>query len=195
MKPTSSLAQLKTPGLSIPLGKSPLSATMRRTPAALYRSRNPPMLARVPSMQDRCGAASMPVSVLVLITVSMVPERVVPPAPKVTEKNAGPSDASGPRAAARFSSPAGVLGGNSSTLKNLECLSCVCMNFPHPRIGPTDQVPALLAEAGGDRSTCIRVDMPTISRACMTPCTAHHRTTNYHYLARPKTTFGQFLQI
>ena len=64
----------------------------------------------------------MPVWAIVLVTVSSVPERVVPPAPKVTEKKAGSSVASGPRATARFSSPAGVLGGNSSTLKTLGCL-------------------------------------------------------------------------
>src|ERR671910_3285718 len=132
MKPTNSVAQLKTPGLSIPLGRSPRSATMRRTPAFLYRSRNPPMLSRVPSMQDRCGATSMPVSLIVLSTVSMVPERVVPPAPKVTEKNAGSSAASDPRDAARFSSPAGVRGGNSSMLKTLGYLYWLCIDFPQP---------------------------------------------------------------
>src|SRR3990170_532512 len=113
-------------------GRSPRSATTRRTPASLYRSRNPPMLSRVPSMHDRCGATSMPVSVIVLDTVSIVPERVVPPAPKVTEKNAGSSAASGPRDAVRFSSPAGVLGGNSSMLKTLGYLYWLCINFPQP---------------------------------------------------------------
>src|SRR5215204_203901 len=149
MKPTNSVAWLKTPGLSISLGRSPRSATMRRIPASLYRSRNSPMLSRVPSTQDMCGAASMPVLAIVLSTVSIVPERVVPPAPKVTEKNAGPSAASGPRAIARFSSPAGVLGGNSSTLKPLVCLRWVCIYFPHSP-NQTDrlrQVPTLLAEA------------------------------------------------
>src|SRR4051812_12523329 len=90
------------------------------------------MLWRVPSMQERCGATSMPVWAIVVLTVSIVPERVVPPAPKVTEKNDGSSAASGPRATARFSFPAGVLGGNSSTLKSFGCLYWVCMNFPQP---------------------------------------------------------------
>src|SRR5215218_1056719 len=106
MKLTSSAAHLKTPGLFMSPGRSPRNATMRRTPAFLYRLRNPPMLSRVPSIQDRCGTTSMPVWLLVLSAVSMVPERVVPPAPKVTEKNAGLSAASGPRATERFSAPA-----------------------------------------------------------------------------------------
>src|ERR671916_2920782 len=141
MKPTSSVAWEKTPGLSMSSGRSPRSATTRRTPVSLYRSRNPPMLSRVPSMHDRCGATSTPVSVIVLVTVSMVPERVVPPAPNVTEKNAGSSAASGPRDAARFSSPAGVLGGNSSMLKTLGYLYWLCMDFPQPpdRINRTRQ--------------------------------------------------------
>src|SRR3989337_1277048 len=131
------------------------------------------MLSRVPSIHDRCGATSIPVSLFVLVTVSMVPERVVPPAPKVTEKNAGPSDASGPRAAVRFSSPAGVLGGNNSTLKTFGCFCwlCICMNyFPHPP-NQTDRLSlqarcasATTAEAttgpkpGGERhgTTCLR---------------------------------------
>jgi hypothetical protein len=81
-------------------------------------------------------ATSVPVSFIVLTTVSMVPERVEPPAPKVTEKNAGSSAARGPRAALRFSSPADVLGGNNSTLKALGCFRWLCMNFSPPRIRP-----------------------------------------------------------
>src|SRR5215210_120072 len=182
MKPTSSVAQLKTPGLSILSGRSPRSATMRRTPASLYRSRNSPMLSRVPSMQDRCGATSMPVSALVLAAVSMVPERVVPPAPKVTEKNAGLSAASGPRATVRFFSPAGVLGGNSSTLKTLGYLYWVCMNFPQPP-NRTDRTHARCRhywpKPGGDPSTCVR-DRRTYpqSRLCDTMCDSlyNHRS-------------------
>src|ERR687890_1883603 len=107
------------------------------------------MLSRVPSTQDMCGAASMPVLAIVLATVSIVPERVVPPAPNVTEKKLGPSAASGPRATERFSSPAGVLGGNSSTLKTLGCFCWVCINFPPHESDrqPTSGAGTTLAEA------------------------------------------------
>ena len=143
-------------------------------------------------MQDKCGATSTPVSAFVLFAVSMVPERVVPPAPNVTEKNAGLSAASGPRAAARFSSPASVLGGNSSMLKTLEYFCCVCMTFPQPpnRTDRTGQPPTVLAKPGGDDSTCIRIDVPTICHACVTPFTILHKTTYHPPLARPRYSIG-----
>src|SRR5919107_2123422 len=173
MKLTSSAAHLKTPGLFISPGRSPRNATMRRTPAFLYRLRTPPMLSRVPSIQDRCGATSMPVWLLVLSAVSMVPERVVPPAPKVTEKNAGFSVASGPRATERFSSPAGVLGGNNSTLKTLGCLCWLCMNFPPPESDQQDTLGAGTTGRGpAANAVCTyipEVGAPTVSRAYVTP--------------------------
>ena len=46
--------------------------------------------ARVPPMHDRWGAAARPSS-RISSTVASVPSRVEPPAPKVTEQNAGAS--------------------------------------------------------------------------------------------------------
>src|ERR1700693_3280285 len=67
-------------------------------------------------MQEICGAASDP-SDLSSSTLSRVPSRVEPPAPKVTEKNAGLNCASCLRAMRSFSIPAGVFGGKNSKLK------------------------------------------------------------------------------
>ena len=70
---------------------------------------------RVPPMQDRCGAAGRP-SRIISRTVSSVPSRVEPPAPNVTEQNAGPSCASCARAARSFATPSSVRGGKNSKL-------------------------------------------------------------------------------
>jgi bacterioferritin-associated ferredoxin len=62
-----------------------------------------------------CGAAGTP-SARISSTVSSVPSRVEPPAPNVTEQNAGSSCASCRRAARSFSTPSGVRGGKNSRL-------------------------------------------------------------------------------
>src|SRR6266513_2004726 len=63
-----------------------------------------------------CGVAARP-SLRSSRTVSSVPSRVDPPAPKVTEQNAGLSSAIDRRAARSFSTPSAVFGGKNSTLK------------------------------------------------------------------------------
>src|SRR5947207_617654 len=68
-------------------------------------------------MHETCGAASWP-SLRISSTVERVPSRVDPPAPKVTEKNAGFSCASCLRVARSFSIPSGDFGGNNSKLKS-----------------------------------------------------------------------------
>src|SRR4051812_50104327 len=66
-------------------------------------------------MHERCGAASWPAA-RISSTVSSVPSRVEPPAPKVQEKNRGLSLASSCQAARSFSFPSGVFGGKNSKL-------------------------------------------------------------------------------
>ena len=73
------------------------------------------MFSTVLPMHDRCGAASMP-SPRISSTVASVPSRVLPPAPNVTEQNAGRSCESWRRAARSFSTPSGVRGGKNSRL-------------------------------------------------------------------------------
>ena len=51
--------------------------------------------------------------------MASVPSRVEPPAPNVTEQNAGFSCASCARAARSFATPSGVLGGKNSKLNVL----------------------------------------------------------------------------
>src|SRR3954470_3048427 len=70
-------------------------------------------------MQDRCGAASWPAA-RISSTVSSVPSRVEPPAPKVQEKNRGLSAASSRQAARSFAFPTGVLGGKNSKLLSID---------------------------------------------------------------------------
>ena len=65
-------------------------------------------------------------------TVASVPSRVEPPAPNVTEQNAGFSCASCARAARSFVTPSGVRGGKNSRLSTCAALvgaghdSCGC---------------------------------------------------------------------
>ena len=66
-------------------------------------------------MQEMCGATGRP-SAWIAITVFQVPSLVEPPAPNVTEKNAGSSAARRDRTARSLSSPSGVLGGKNSKL-------------------------------------------------------------------------------
>ena len=66
-------------------------------------------------MHEMWGVAARP-SDRISSTVSSVPSRVEPPAPNVTEQNAGFSSASFLRAARNFSAPSAVLGGKNSTL-------------------------------------------------------------------------------
>src|SRR5713101_8173221 len=73
-------------------------------------------LSRVEAMHERCGAAGLP-ALRISSTVASVPSRVDPPAPYVTEKNAGSSCASCLRVARSFSIPWGVFGGKNSKLK------------------------------------------------------------------------------
>src|SRR5262245_37954067 len=66
-------------------------------------------------MHDRCGAASCPAA-RISSTVSSVPSRVDPPAPKVHEKKRGLSFASSCQAPRSFALPSGVFGGKNSKL-------------------------------------------------------------------------------
>src|SRR5260221_3682173 len=66
-------------------------------------------------MQEMCGATARP-SAAISATVFQVPARVDPPAPKVTEKNAGLSAASCVRTERNLASPSAVRGGKSSKL-------------------------------------------------------------------------------
>ena len=74
------------------------------------------MDSRVPSMQETCGTPSKP-SARNSSTVASVPSRVDPPAPKVTEQNAGLSAANSLRAARSLSTASGVRGGKNSRLQ------------------------------------------------------------------------------
>jgi hypothetical protein len=73
------------------------------------------MPSRVLPMHDRCGARCMP-SARISSTVASVPSRVEPPAPKVTEQNAGFNAAKSRRAARSFATPSSVFGGKNSRL-------------------------------------------------------------------------------
>src|SRR4051812_17001287 len=70
-------------------------------------------------MHERCGAASCPAA-RISSTVSSVPSRVEPPAPKVQEKNRGLSAASSCQAARSFAFPSGVFGGKNSKLLSID---------------------------------------------------------------------------
>src|SRR5437763_3729026 len=85
------------------------------------------MFSRVEPMHEICGVAGMP-SARISSTVASVPSRVDPPAPNVTEQNAGFSGASCLRAARSFSTPSGVRGGKNSTLY---CGSLAIKTCPH----------------------------------------------------------------
>src|SRR5262249_34854283 len=74
---------------------------------------------RVEAMQERCGAASWPAA-RISSTVSSVPSRVEPPAPKVQEKNRGLSAASSCQVARSFAFPSGVFGGKNSKLLSID---------------------------------------------------------------------------
>src|SRR5687767_7251083 len=70
-------------------------------------------------MQERCGAASWPAA-RISSTVSSVPSRVEPPAPKVQEKKRGLSAASACQVARSFALPCGVFGGKNSKLLTID---------------------------------------------------------------------------
>src|SRR4051812_21958309 len=70
-------------------------------------------------MHERCGAASWPAA-RISSTVSSVPSRVEPPAPKVQEKKRGLSAASSCQAARSFAFPSGVFGGKNSKLLSID---------------------------------------------------------------------------
>src|SRR2546423_9893283 len=70
-------------------------------------------------MQERWGAASWPAA-RISSTVSSVPSRVEPPAPKVQEKKRGLSAASSCQVARSFALPSGVLGGKNSKLLTIQ---------------------------------------------------------------------------
>src|SRR5262245_1661403 len=79
-------------------------------------------------MQERWGAASNPAA-RISVTVSRVPSRVEPPAPKVTEKNFGFSCPSCFHVSRSLSLPSGVLGGKNSKLNVRGNLLCDCIAF------------------------------------------------------------------
>src|SRR5579859_991795 len=91
---------------------------MCRMPWDLYRSSCAFTSSREEAMQERCGAASCPAA-RISSTVSSVPSRVEPPAPKVTEKKSGSSAASCCHVSRSLDFPAGVFGGKNSKLKTL----------------------------------------------------------------------------
>src|SRR5439155_20518612 len=70
------------------------------------------------AMQEMCGAAWCP-ALRISSTVSSVPSRVEPPAPKVQEKKRGLSLASSCQVARSFSLPSAVFGGKNSKLNAL----------------------------------------------------------------------------
>src|SRR2546430_17704548 len=70
-------------------------------------------------MHERCGAASWPAA-RISSTVSSVPSRVEPPAPKVQEKKRGLSAASSRHVARSFALPSGVFGGKNSKLLTID---------------------------------------------------------------------------
>src|SRR6266850_4035553 len=76
------------------------------------------MSSRVEATQEMCGAAACP-ALRISSTVSSVPSRVEPPAPKVQEKKRGLSLASSCQVARSFSLPSTVFGGKNSKLKAL----------------------------------------------------------------------------
>ena len=67
-------------------------------------------------MQEIWAATSQPVSRWVAMQVSSVPDCVLPPAPKVTEKKAGCNAASCLRTSASRVAPFSPLGGKNSKL-------------------------------------------------------------------------------
>src|SRR5437773_4404025 len=69
-------------------------------------------------MHERCGAPSWPAA-RISSTVSSVPSRVEPPAPKVQEKKRGLSFASSCQVARSFALPSAVFGGKNSKLNAL----------------------------------------------------------------------------
>src|SRR5207248_4622460 len=70
-------------------------------------------------MHERCGAASWPAA-RISSTVSSVPSRVEPPAPKVQEKKRGLRSASSCQVARSFALPSGVFGGKNSKLLTID---------------------------------------------------------------------------
>src|ERR1017187_10726661 len=87
------------------------------------------MLARVEPTQEMWGAAGRPAA-RISATVSKVRSRGEPPAPKVTEKNAGSRGASFVQVARSFSVPSGVCGGKNSTESSMMRMSCLNNKFP-----------------------------------------------------------------
>src|SRR5947208_12197474 len=71
------------------------------------------------AMHERCGAASWPAA-RISSTVSRVPSRVEPPAPKVQEKKRGLRLASCCQVARSFALPSGVFGGKNSKLLTID---------------------------------------------------------------------------
>ena len=71
-----------------------------------------------------------------LIEGMLMPERVVPPAPNVTEKKSGPSVARRVRALSRRAAPFGPLGGKNSILKEF-CDTCVMPIRPLSMLDPS----------------------------------------------------------
>src|SRR4029079_16242300 len=79
--------------------------------------------AREEAMQERCGAAAKPAP-RISSTVSRVPSRVEPPAPKVHEQHLGFSCPSCCQVARSFSFPCAVFGGKNSKLTVFGCFLC-----------------------------------------------------------------------
>ena len=177
MNATSSLAKRKSPVSPDPDGRSPRSATRCRMPCALYCASTSAIDAREPPTQEMCGAASMP-SARNSSTVASVPSRVEPPAPKVTEQNAGFNCASCRRVARSFSMPSGVRGGKNSRLKSRSGLGVIASIAG--RASESIPLPAAAARRGATRSGC--------RRSRRTPPTRSRRRESRRRRSRPTRT-------
>src|SRR3954470_2025669 len=109
------------PGVAVhsacPRGGSPRSASTLSIPASRISSSTPRSSSTVAPTHVKCAIASIPSSCLIRLTIAMVRSRVEPPAPYVTDTNAGSSCLRTWAARHRFSSPSSVFGGKNSNEK------------------------------------------------------------------------------
>src|SRR2546429_6318441 len=100
-------------------------------------------------MHERCGAASWPAA-RISSTVSSVPSRVEPPAPKVQEKKAGLSAPSFCQVSRSLARPSGVFGGKNSKLRTLVSIDIRLEGGVHRFVDRSRA--ARLARHAGDRA-------------------------------------------
>ncbi len=87
-------------------------------PAPRTSSRRARSSSTVVPTQERCAIASIPYSRLISRVISIVRSRVEPPAPYVTDTNAGPSSRSSDRVPRSLSMPSSSFGGKNSNEKH-----------------------------------------------------------------------------